>query len=275
MPATCAFGKFWVADPLIKRYIPPMLQHTRTRWLDNTPLLVAVTGFALGFMLWASGLDVRLQIWLHTHDHQTFNSAMRVLGELSMGRTQIFGLLALALLALWRAPVPFWPMLRLGGWLIFSQTFAFLALKGWRPPWQTLPAAARPFVQAIPVLAIAGLLQVVLKCVIGRPRPKEILWNGGDPFDPRPFGFDATFWSMPSGHSTSTFAIFMWLALCFPRWRVPLLLVASVFAASRFLAVTPHYLGDVVAGAGLGAAVALALFATLPHSAPNRQAPHP
>jgi membrane-associated phospholipid phosphatase len=33
-----------------------------------------------------------------------------------------------------------------------------------------------------------------------------------------------------------------------------------VRSVSRFLAVTPHYAGDVVAGAGVGAAVALAVW---------------
>ena len=80
--------------------------------------------------------------------------------------------------------------------------------------------------------------------------------HGGNPYALQPFSFDATWYSFPSGHACSTFAIAVWLGLAFPRWRWPLLALATLTSVSRFLALTPHYAGDVIAGAALGAAVA-------------------
>jgi membrane-associated phospholipid phosphatase len=239
--------------------------------------VVLVWSFAMGLALWASGWDVALQNLLYANYNQTFNTKMRWLGYVSLGRTQIFALLTFGMgYALYRPLDPLYRWRALGRviWAIPCQLLSWgLATPRpttfWLNAWNGVPVVARAFLQAIPVLAVAGLLQILGKWVIGRPRPKELLWNGTDPFDARVFGFDASFWSFPSGHSTSTFAIAVWLALYFPRWRWPLLITATMLACSRFLALTPHYVGDVIAGAGLGSAVALAFFATLAHKPPR------
>jgi len=206
------------------------------------PLLLAVWGLALGFVMWASGADVAIQLGLEANYHQGFNTLMRGLGELGKGSTQA---LACALLALLLAVHARW--------------------QGRAPG-----MAPRLLLAAVAVFALAGAVNWLLKLGVGRARPKELLWNGGGPFDAAPLTLDALWWSFPSGHSCSTFALAVWLGLAFPRWRWPLLAAAVVLSASRFLALTPHYLGDVLAGAALGAAVAWAMWIVW---APRLQAP--
>lgn len=222
-------------------------------------LLVLLYGLAAGVVLWVSGLDVALQLWLYANYDQTFNDKMRWLGSLALGRNQVFGLLAVGLgAALWAGNHRgLWRALQL--WVKQMWVWA-RGQRGWLAGWQGQPVLTRLCLTALPVLAVTGVVQIILKFLIGRPRPKEQLWNGVDPFTPHPFSLDSSFWALPSGHTSSTFAIFTWLMLGLPRWRIPLLLAAVTLSASRFLAVTPHYLGDVVAGAGVGAACALWLW---------------
>jgi len=219
-------------------------------------LILTLWGVAGGVWLWASGLDIALQGWLYANYNQTFNDKMRLLSQLSLGRSQLIALFGLGAAAvLWRGGVC--GLLRALNLTAQQWRHWLRGKQGWLAAWAETPTLTRYAFTAIGVLVVSGVCQILLKIIVGRPRPKEWLWNGTDPYTWAPFGFDATFWSLPSGHTTSTFAIFVWLAFGFPRWRVPLLMAAVVLACSRFLAVTPHYLGDVVAGAALGTAVAL------------------
>lgn len=196
------------------------------------PVLLLVWGMAIGVLLWGSGIDVAIQRWLFANYVQGFNDVMRVLGEIGKGTAQI--VMCLLVAGLW---------------------FGYAWWQG-----KVRPAGARLIVMAIPVFALAGIVNFIMKWCIGRGRPKEFLLNGGDPYAMQPFAHDAQWWSFPSGHSCSTFAIVVWLGLVFPRWRYPLWAVGIVLSMSRFLAVTPHFAGDVVAGAAVGAAVAWAVW---------------
>ena len=64
----------------------------------------------------------------------------------------------------------------------------------------------------------------------------------------------------PSGHTTLVFAMYAGLACCFPSGRHWFLLLACCVGISRVL-VGAHFVSDVVAGAGLGYAVARGLLA--------------
>lgn len=230
---------------------------------------VFLAGLLGGIVLWQSGLDIRLQAWLWLNYKQGFNDIMRLLGQLGLGRTQLTVCMVIALA--WalrlhnrdsegRRRMLVWRM------LFGCMEQMLLWLRGrflWAGSWAKLPYGPRMVMAVVPLLGLAGLAQLVMKMLIGRPRPKVLFFYGGDPFAVHPLSFEARYWSLPSGHSASTFAAMVWLGLAFPRLRVPLLAVALVFSCSRFLAVTPHYLGDVVAGAGLGAAIAMALFAAM------------
>lgn len=194
------------------------------------PLLVLVWGFAAGVLLWGSGVDVAIQVWLQENYVQNFNSAMRMLGMFGKGTTQVS--LCVMFGAAW-------------------------ALRGWLHGDVNIQGIRRVLV-AVPVFVVAGGINWILKWGIGRGRPKEFLWNGTDPYRMNPFEFTAQWWSFPSGHSCSTFAIAVWLGLAFPRRRCLFWGIAAALSFSRFLAVTPHYMGDVIAGAAVGTAVAWA-----------------
>ncbi|RYG61917.1 MAG: phosphatase PAP2 family protein [Alphaproteobacteria bacterium] len=200
----------------------------------EAPLLILVWGFALGVLLWGSGVDVAIQVWLDDNYVQHFNNAMRWLGLLGKGTTQ--GALCLLVCAVW-------------------------VVRG-RMRGKINIYAVRKVLFAVPVFALAGAFNWLMKWGVGRGRPKEFLWNGVDPYLMKPFSFDmkAQWWSFPSGHSCSTFAIAMWLGLSFPRCRWVMLSVATVLSFSRFLSLTPHYFGDVVTGAAVGAATALGVW---------------
>lgn len=200
----------------------------------EAPLLIVVWGFALGVLLWGSGVDVAIQVWLEDNYVQNFNTAMRFLGVLGKGTTQ--GTLCLLICGVW-------------------------VVRG-RMRGKVNVYAVRKILIAVPVFALAGAFNWIMKWGIGRGRPKEFLWNGVDPYLMKPFSFDmkAQWWSFPSGHSCSTFAIAIWLGLAFPKCRWLLWSAAVVLSFSRFLSLTPHYFGDVVTGASVGAATALAVW---------------
>ena len=65
-------------------------------------------------------------------------------------------------------------------------------------------------------------------------------------------------YSFPSGHATVSFACATVLALAVPRLRVPLYALAALISFSRVY-VGVHYPFDVLAGAVLGVAIAIAL----------------
>lgn len=64
--------------------------------------------------------------------------------------------------------------------------------------------------------------------------------------------------SFPSGHSASAFVLFTFLAMHFQnkRWG-PFLLIAAVLIAYTRIYLAQHFMGDVLAGACIGAGVAL------------------
>lgn len=74
--------------------------------------------------------------------------------------------------------------------------------------------------------------------------------------------------SFPSGHAATAFAGATVLAAYLPRFRTPLLALATLIALSR-LYNGVHYPTDVVAGAAVGAAIALLLLAASRRRSPR------
>ncbi len=120
--------------------------------------------------------------------------------------------------------------------------------------------AARPLLGATLLTAGtvwgADLLALVLKTTIDRQRPYETLAEA-DPLLRASVGN-----SLPSGHAATSFAGAIVLGYLFRRALPGLLALAALVAVSRIY-VGVHYPSDVLAGAALGAAVALAVVAAL------------
>lgn len=104
--------------------------------------------------------------------------------------------------------------------------------------------------------ALSHVVVHVLKRKIARPRPCDAL---GRPLAlvelPDPFSF-------PSGHAAATMAIAGTVTYAHPWMGVVLLPLAGLVAYSR-VALRVHHVGDVVAGAALGLAGAIAAAALL------------
>jgi undecaprenyl-diphosphatase len=98
----------------------------------------------------------------------------------------------------------------------------------------------------------ADLLSLVGKLLVDRPRPYRA-FPEADPL----LRTDVSS-SFPSGHAATSFAGAVILAYLFRRAVPALLALAALVAFSRVY-VGVHYPLDVIAGAALGAAVALAL----------------
>ena len=101
-------------------------------------------------------------------------------------------------------------------------------------------------------VALADWSATGLKALFDRERPPLRLP------EPEPLIRVPDSGSFPSGHAATSFAGATILALAFPRLAVPLYVLATAVAFSRVY-VGVHYPLDIVAGAALGVAVALAV----------------
>ena len=103
-------------------------------------------------------------------------------------------------------------------------------------------------------VALSGLFVDIVKVAIGRIRPRALFEQGLYGFQPF-----STNWGMndfPSGHSQTIFAAMTALAIIFPRYDRAFWLVGLLVAFSR-VALSVHYLGDVVVGSYVGIAAAI------------------
>ena len=146
---------------------------------------------------------------------------------------------ASALRAPWLTPL----LVLLSAWIVKGPLLASLAAA------QPGPLARR--LRAVGVVAVAALLgslaAAVIKLLVDRTRPPEVL------------GIEAlvalpTTASFPSGHATTAAAAATALALLVPRWRLLAVSLALLVGASRVL-LGVHFVGDVLAGLALGAAI--------------------
>jgi undecaprenyl-diphosphatase len=128
-------------------------------------------------------------------------------------------------------------------WLLLAVAISGVS---WRRPW----LAARVAV----TILIAEMVSGLLKLWVDRDRPPL-----ADP-DPEPLVRLPATGSFPSGHATVAFACATALALAVPRLALPLFVLAALVAWSRVY-VGVHYPLDVLAGAVLGVALALAIAA--------------
>jgi undecaprenyl-diphosphatase len=99
-------------------------------------------------------------------------------------------------------------------------------------------------------IALSGIIADVIKPLVGRARPG--LWLRQDLYGFVPFSTKANLNGMPSGHTTTAFALAFCLSTLYPRLRGLWFAYALTLALSRIM-VDAHFLSDVIAGASLGA----------------------
>ncbi|KQV73057.1 phosphatase PAP2 family protein [Rhizobium sp. Root1220] len=105
-------------------------------------------------------------------------------------------------------------------------------------------------------VALASVVANILKFAIGRARP--LLYDQEGIFSFAPFNWDFLHQSFPSGHSTNIGALFMALALLFPRFRLVFIGIGLWLGATRVI-IGVHYPSDVAAGLALGVWFAFAI----------------
>jgi len=98
-------------------------------------------------------------------------------------------------------------------------------------------------------VAVSGIIADIIKPVVGRARP--VLLDRDSVYGFAPFTFHTKYYSLPSGHATTAFALALALTALFPRGKWWFCVFAIAIATSRVM-VNAHYLSDVFAGAMLG-----------------------
>lgn len=106
------------------------------------------------------------------------------------------------------------------------------------------------FLFMLNALIFGGIFVQLLKSIIGRPRPR--LYLEEQLYQPEPFSFFISGMnSFPSGHAQLIWVVAFVLGYIYPRIRGISIFVAILVSLSR-VALSAHYLADIVAGMYLG-----------------------
>jgi membrane-associated phospholipid phosphatase len=103
---------------------------------------------------------------------------------------------------------------------------------------------------------VPTIVTELIKRAVGRGRP--FVGGKADPFNFLPFHGAEPYFSFPSAHAVTAFALALGVAAIWPRWRIPMFIYALAIAASR-LVLLAHHPSDVVGGAVVGLLGALCL----------------
>jgi membrane-associated phospholipid phosphatase len=98
-------------------------------------------------------------------------------------------------------------------------------------------------------VAVSSLVTEVLKYSIGRGRP--FVGGEANAFHFSHFAGNPAYYSFPSGHATTAFALAFAVSAVWPQARVAMAVYALIIAATR-LVLLAHHPSDVVAGAMVG-----------------------
>ena len=149
----------------------------------------------------------------------------------------------------------------LGKWYIWPSGivsllgFALWKFKKLPPKFITL---WRGFIRFFISVAGAGLATDLFKRIFARARPVNFIEHHMSGF----FYWDHIsgkgsyqFYSFPSGHTTTAFAVAMAIVLMLPEkyhpWKIVAFVVATIFGVARIM-VEAHYTSDVIAGTMMG-----------------------
>jgi len=103
-------------------------------------------------------------------------------------------------------------------------------------------------------VAVPLVFSEIIKDVVGRGRP--FVGGKANPFNFQPFHGAEPYFSFPSSHAVTAFALAFGVAAIWPRWRIPVFVYALAIAASRLVTLA-HHPSDVVGGAVVGLVGAL------------------
>jgi membrane-associated phospholipid phosphatase len=98
-------------------------------------------------------------------------------------------------------------------------------------------------------VAVSSLVTEVLKYCIGRGRP--FVGGEANAFHFSHFAGNPAYYSFPSGHATTAFALAFAVSVVWPKARLAMAAYALIIAATR-LVLLAHHPSDVVAGAMVG-----------------------
>ena len=105
-------------------------------------------------------------------------------------------------------------------------------------------------------VAVSVSVAEILKFIIGRGRP--FVGGKANPFNFVPFQGTEAYFSLPSAHAVTAFALAFAVSALWPRLRVVMLIYAALILLTRLLLLA-HHPSDVVAGALVGMVGAMAV----------------
>jgi undecaprenyl-diphosphatase len=134
----------------------------------------------------------------------------------------------------------------LGGLLLAIALAVPLSRTGARHRLQRLGVAVQYLFLAV---AVPVAVAQIVKWTVGRGRP--FVGGQADAFNFMPFNGTEAYFSLPSGHAVTAFALAFGVAAVWPRARIAMAVYALVIAMTR-LVLLAHHPSDVVAGAVIG-----------------------
>ncbi len=112
-----------------------------------------------------------------------------------------------------------------------------------------LKSVSNRFLYLFLAVAGSGLIVDILKFVFGRARPK--LYFEQQIYGIKFFGGEYLYYSFPSGHCATVSSLGVGALLFFGKKSLPILVFCALVVLSR-IAITAHYLSDIVAGVYVG-----------------------
>ena len=165
-----------------------------------------------------------------------------------------------------------WPAM-VSEWLTYVAIAAIIGVAAWRL-WRPGGRLQTLLVAIAANLVVTNTIKTLLKGVFGRTWPTS--WLGDNPsliadgvYGFFPVHFDKAHGSFPSGHAAAALAVISILWLSQPHWRLIYAIIGFAICAA-LVVLNYHFVGDVVAGAMLGAATgyyATAIFRLRPADA--------
>jgi membrane-associated phospholipid phosphatase len=136
-------------------------------------------------------------------------------------------------------------------WLLIA-SLAFVAARMIAASWGPSPGTlllGKTSLAFLASLAVASIILHSIKLLLGRRRPRDELELNLYGF--RPFTFDLSSDSFPSGHALTIFCVAVVLSAAVPMLAPLWFIAATLLALTRAL-LNSHFVSDVLVGAGVG-----------------------